>query len=26
MEAVPHWTGSDELSDDMTVVLARRTK
>ncbi len=26
MEAVPHWTGSQELSDDMTVVLARRTK
>jgi sigma-B regulation protein RsbU (phosphoserine phosphatase) len=26
MEAVPHWTGSDELSDDMTVVLARRAK
>jgi sigma-B regulation protein RsbU (phosphoserine phosphatase) len=25
MEAVPHWTGSSELSDDMTVVLARRT-
>jgi sigma-B regulation protein RsbU (phosphoserine phosphatase) len=24
MEAVPHWTGSQELSDDMTVVLARR--
>jgi phosphoserine phosphatase RsbU/P len=26
MEAVPHWTGSQELSDDMTVVLARRSK
>ena len=26
MEAVPHWTGSQELSDDMTVVLARRWK
>jgi sigma-B regulation protein RsbU (phosphoserine phosphatase) len=26
MEAVPHWTGSQELSDDMTVVLARRTE
>jgi sigma-B regulation protein RsbU (phosphoserine phosphatase) len=26
MEAVPHWTGSSELPDDMTVVLARRTK
>ena len=26
MEAVPHWTGSSELSDDMTVVLARRMK
>jgi sigma-B regulation protein RsbU (phosphoserine phosphatase) len=26
MEAVPHWTGSQELSDDMTVVLARRFK
>ena len=25
MEAVPHWTGSRELPDDMTVVLARRT-
>lgn len=25
MEAVPNWTGSQELSDDMTVVLARRT-
>jgi phosphoserine phosphatase RsbU/P len=25
MEAVPHWTGTQELSDDMTVVLARRT-
>jgi sigma-B regulation protein RsbU (phosphoserine phosphatase) len=25
MEAVPHWTGSQELSDDMTVVLARRS-
>lgn len=24
MEAVPNWTGSLELSDDMTVVLARR--
>ncbi len=26
MEAVPHWTGAQELPDDMTVVLARRTK
>jgi sigma-B regulation protein RsbU (phosphoserine phosphatase) len=26
MEAVPHWTGSQELSDDMTVVLARRSQ
>lgn len=26
MEAVPHWTGSSELSDDMTVLLARRVK
>ena len=24
MEAVPQWTGASELSDDMTVVLARR--
>ncbi|HEY3838931.1 MAG TPA: PP2C family protein-serine/threonine phosphatase [Bryobacteraceae bacterium] len=24
MEAVPNWTGSQELFDDMTVVLARR--
>ena len=24
MEAVPAWTGSQELPDDMTVVLARR--
>ena len=24
MDAVPNWTGSQELSDDMTVVLARR--
>jgi sigma-B regulation protein RsbU (phosphoserine phosphatase) len=24
MEAVPAWTGASELSDDMTVVLARR--
>ena len=24
MEAVPQWTASSELSDDMTVVLARR--
>lgn len=26
MEAVPAWTGASELSDDMTVVLARRTE
>ena len=26
MEAVPDWTGSKELSDDMTVVLARGMK
>jgi sigma-B regulation protein RsbU (phosphoserine phosphatase) len=24
MEAVVHWTGSSELQDDMTMVVARR--
>ena len=25
MEAVLHWTGSTELQDDMTILIARRT-